>query len=225
MSDSDNTDYTAEDASYVDEHPSEMIDDTPMVRVKKGEEINVTRLDPTLREVTLGFGWDLKRFEGDPIDLDACLFLLDKHDRTRQDEDFVFYNNLSGREGAARHMGDSRTGAGDGDDEKIVVDLMALPFEIAKLAFVLAIYDLDLNNNNFSMVRNVFFRIVNNETNTETFRFELDDDMGNGTALLVGHLERVGADWIFKAMGEPIQGGLAKIAADYAIVVAQNLRA
>lgn len=196
-----------------------------MVRVKKGEEINITRLDPTIREVTIGVGWDLKAFEGDPVDLDASLFMLDKNDRTREDEDFVFYNNLTGRDGAVRHMGDSRTGAGDGDDEKITVDLMALPFEVVKIAFILSIYDLDMNNNNFTLVRNVYFRIVNDETNSEIFRFELDEDMGEGTGLYIGYLERVGSDWVYRAMGEPIYGGLTKIATDFGIVVVQNIRA
>jgi tellurium resistance protein TerD len=213
-----------DDDDYVDEHPSIIMPDSQLVRVRKGEEINITRLDPGIREITLGVGWDLKRFEGDPIDLDASVFLLDKNDKTRQDEDFIFYNNLTAREGAVKHMGDSRTGAGDGDDEKIVIDLMALPFEIIKIAFVLSIYDLDLNSNNFTMVKNVYFRIINNETNLESFRFELDDEMGNGTGLYIGYIERVGSDWMFKALGEPIYGGLTKAATDYGIVVTQNMR-
>lgn len=196
-----------------------------MVRVKKGEEINITRLDHALREVTAGVGWDLRAFEGEPVDIDASVFLLDKNDRTREDEDFVFYNNLTGRQGAVRHLGDSRTGAGDGDDEKIVIDLMALPFEVVKIAFVLSIYDLDMNNNNFKLVRNVYFRLVNNETGHETFRFELDDDLGEGTGLYIGYLERVGSDWIYRAVGEPVYGGLSKIASDFGIVVMQNIRA
>lgn len=207
-----------------DLEPIVMMPNHNMVRVKKGEEINITRLDPTIREVTVGVGWDLKRFEGDPVDVDASVFLLDKNDRTREDEDFVFYNNMSGREGAVRHMGDSRTGAGDGDDEKIVIDLMALPFEIVKIAFSLSIYDLDMNSNNFTMVKNVYFRIVNNETTHETFRFELDEGLGNTTCLLIGSLERIGSDWVYKAIGEPIQGGLTRLATEYGMVITQNMR-
>ncbi len=213
------------DDDFVDEHPSVMMEDRAMVRVKKGEEINVTRLDPLLREITIGVGWDLKKFEGEPVDLDASVFLLDRTGKTREDEDFVFYNNLTGCAGAVRHMGDSRTGAGDGDDENIVIDLMALPFEVVKIAFVLSIYDLDLSSNNFTMVKNVYFRIVNNETKLETFRFELDDDMGRGTALYIGYLERVGSDWIYKALGDSVPGGLSKIATEHGIIVAQNIRA
>lgn len=213
------------DDDYVDEHPSVMMEDRAMVRVKKGEEINVTRLDPAIREVTAGIGWDLKNFEGDPIDVDASVFLLDRTGKTREDEDFIFYNNLTGCAGAVRHLGDSRTGAGDGDDEKIVIDLMALPFEVMKVSFVLSIYDMDLNANNFSMVKNVYFRIVNNETKLETFRFELDGDMGQGTALYIGYLERIGSDWVYKAVGESVVGGLSKIATDHGIIVQQNVLA
>jgi tellurium resistance protein TerD len=218
------SDSTPEDDNDDDLHPIVMMPDVSLVRVKKGEEINISRLDPGIRDITIGVGWDLKRFEGDPIDVDASVFLLDKNDRTRQDEDFVFYNNFIGREGAVKHLGDSRTGAGDGDDEKIVIDLMALPFEVIKIAFVLSIYDMDLNSNNFTMVKNVFFRIVNNETTLETFRYELDDEMGSGTGVYIGYLERVGSDWMYKAVGEPIYGGLSKIASDFGIVVAQNMR-
>lgn len=211
-----------------DDDLPQMMDQHPrMVRVKKGEEINITRLDPTMREITVGVGWDLKRYEGDPIDVDASVFLLDKNDRTREDEDFIFYNNMAGRDAAVRHMGDSRTGAGDGDDEKILIDLQRLPFEVVKVAFVLSIYDMDTAaaTSDFSYVKNVYFRIVNNETDHETFRFELDENMGTGTGLYIGFLERVGSDWLYKAVGEPIPGGLSQIATDFGIVVAQQVRA
>ncbi len=202
-----------------------MMPDSKIVRVKKGEQINITRIDPTIRDVTIGIGWDLKRFEGDPIDVDASVFLLNKNDKTVVDEDFVFYNNLVGRDGAVKHMGDSRTGAGDGDDEQIIIDLMSLPFEIVRIVFTLSIYDLDMSNSNFSMVKNVYFRVVNNVTGLETFRFELDDDMGQGTGLIIGSLERIGSEWVYQAMGEEAIGGLVKLASDYGIIVAQSMRA
>ncbi len=214
------------DDDFEDLHPSIMMDEKErMVLVRRGEEINISRLDPTIREITVGVGWDLKKFEGDPIDVDASVFLLNREDKTREDEDFVFYNNLVACDGAVRHRGDSRTGAGDGDDEKIVVDLMALPFEIVKIAFVLSIYDMDGSSNDFTAVKNVFFRIVNNETTLETFRFELDENLGNAAGLFIGYLERQGSEWVYKAVGDPIPGGLSKIAAEYGILVQQSVLA
>lgn len=213
------------DDDFQDLNPSVIMDMNPgMLRVKKGEEINITKIDPAIRDITVGVGWNLKTFEGDPIDVDASVFLLDKNDKTVQDEDFIFYNNAVGREGAIKHLGDSRTGAGDGDDERILVDLMGLPFEIVKIVFVLSIYDLDLNANNFSKIKNVYFRIVNNVTDLETFRYELDENLGNGTGLVIGHLERIGSNWIYKALGEPVSGGLSRLATEYGIIVAQNVK-
>jgi tellurium resistance protein TerD len=214
-----------------DDHHDEDIDadfalrgEPNLIRLKRGEEINITKLDPTIRDITVGIGWDLKRFEGDPVDVDACVFLLDKNNKTVVDEDFVFYGNLIARDGAVKHLGDSRTGAGDGDDEKIIIDLMALPFEVVRIVFTLSIYDLDDSNNDFSMVKNVYFRIENNNTTLETFRFELDGELGTGTGLIIGALERMGSEWIYHALGEPVDGGLVKIATDYGLIISQNLK-
>ncbi len=204
-------------------HPSMVMENPTMKRVLKGQELNLTKLDPTLREIMVGVGWDLRQFEGNPVDIDVSLFLLDKNDRTREDEDFVFYNNLSGRGGAVKHMGDSRTGAGQGDDEQVSIDLMALPFEVVKIAFVVSIYSLD-EEHNFESVKNLYLRVLNKDTTHELFRFELPEEGGDGSAIRMGHFERIGSEWVFVAQSENVKGGLAKVATEHDIVVAENVR-
>ncbi len=194
--------------------------DEPENRISRGEEINITEKDPTMKEIQIGVGWDLKAFESHPLDLDASLFLLDKNGDTREDADFVFYNNLEGCDGAVKHLGDSRTGAGEGDDEMIMINLEALPFEIVKIQFVLSIYNMDYADHDFSMVKNVYFRIVNTRTENELFRYELDEELTEHEGLIIGELERVGPEWVFKAVGETVKGGLGKLAQDHAIMVA-----
>lgn len=191
--------------------------------IKKGEESNLTVREPTLRMIRAGAGWDLKSLEGDLADIDLSVFLLDKNDKTKEDEDFIFYNNLRARDNAINHMGDSRTGAGDGDDETVVIDLALLPFDIVKIAFVLSVYDLDTTDADFSMVKNVYFRLLNETNKQELVRFALDQDLGSGIGLYVGFLERIGADWIFKGLAEPVKGGLSEIATNFGIIVAQNI--
>jgi tellurium resistance protein TerD len=204
-------------------HPSMVIENPNLVRISNGQDIQLTKIDPTLREITIGIGWDVRAYEGNPVDVDASLFLLDRNDRTREDEDFIFYNNLSGRAGAVKHMGDSRTGAGDGDDENIEIDLMALPFEVVKIAFVLSIYDIE-EERNFNDVKNVYFRVVNKSNGQEMFRFELPDSNDLGSGLRIGYLERIGSEWIFVAKAENVIGGLSKIATEHDIVIAENVR-
>jgi tellurium resistance protein TerD len=194
-------------------------------QAKRGDQIDLMRKDPSLKHLMAGVGWDLKSFDRDPPDLDASLFLLDRTERTREDSDFIFYNNQSGCEGAVKHMGDSRTGAGEGDDESMVMDLQALPFDIVKIAFTLSIYDLDMNENNFTHVKNVYFRLVNKETGQEMMRYDLTTELeSGGTGLLIGELERIGASWVFHAIGNTIKGGLGRMATNYGIMVSQMIQ-
>ena len=222
FNDKDHRDFTP--ANVLDDEPQIMHPDEPRNKIKRGQEVNLTLKDPALNQVTIGVGWDLKAFESDPLDLDASIFLLDRNDKTRVDEDFIFYNNLKNEDASVQHKGDNRTGAGDGDDEVISINLSELSFEISKIAFVLSIYDEDFKEHNFSMVRNVYFRIVNQSNEHELLRFELDEELTENEGLFIGYMERIGAEWIFQSVGETIEGGLAKIAQDYGIVVAEAMQ-
>lgn len=209
---------TIEDGVEVFVHPDE-----PRNTVKRGKEINLTLKDPTLKEIQLGVGWDMKAFDKDPPDLDVSVFLLDREEKTRVDEDFVFYNNLQGSDGAVKHMGDNRTGAGDGDDESIAINLQGLPFDIVKICFALSIYPNEEQSHDFSMVRNVYFRVVNKVTHHEILRYELDQELvDGGEGMIIAQIERIGADWIFNAVGETVAGGLSQIAHNYGIIVAER---
>ncbi len=192
-------------------------------QLKQQERANLTRLDPTLRKLMVGIGWDVVGFESEPPDLDVSVFLVDKNEMTRMDEDFIFYNNLKSSDGAVEHMGDNRTGAGDGDDENIRMDLEKVPYEVFRIYFVISIYEADLKRQSFRSVRNSFLRIVNEETGIELMRFNLDQeflDQPEATAVNVGFLERSGPNWFFEGVGKMTAGGLKEIATQYGIVVA-----
>lgn len=192
-------------------------------QLKRHERANLTRLDPTLRKLMIGVGWDVVGFETDPPDLDVSLFLVDKNEQTRVDEDFIFYNNLKSSDGAVEHMGDNRTGAGDGDDENIRMDLERIPYEIYRIYFIISIYEADLKGQSFKSVRNSFLRIINEETGIELMRFNLDQeflDQPDATAVNVGFLERSGPNWFFEGLGKMTSGGLREIATQYGIIVA-----
>ena len=212
------------DLDYLDEMPEIQSLHEPQNKVKRGDEVNLTLKDPTMNEIMVGVGWDLKKFDSKPLDLDASIFLLGTDNKTRVDEDFIFYNNMIGSDGSVKHLGDSRTGAGDGDDEIMMVSLNELPFDITKISFVLSIYDMDLEGHNFSMVKNVYFRIVNKNTDHEIFRYELDEELTGNEGLVIGEIERIGSEWVFNAIGETVDGGLGKIADNYGIIVLENMK-
>lgn len=190
-------------------------------RIEKGDDINLKEKDPTLTHITVGVGWTVNSFDTDELDVDVSCFLLNNDDKTRVDNDFVFYNNMEASDGAVVHNGDSRTGAGEGDDETISIDLNGLPFDIGKVMFVFSIYKGEEREQTMSSVRNGYLRVINTSNNHEILRYDLHDEVQGHqeTGMYVGALTREGPKWHFKAIGEFAQGGLSEIATGYDIIV------
>jgi tellurium resistance protein TerD len=182
-------------------------------------DYNLNKIDPTIRTLRIAAGWDLKEFDGENIDVDLSCFLLDKNDKTREDSDFIFYNNLQGAELAARHLGDNRTGFGERDDEAILIDLTALPFDIYRIVFSVSIYLADERNQDFTMVENSFVRIVNEETEKELARDDMAEKFAEATAVRFCELERQGSEWIFRKIHQHAEKGLKEIAEDYDLLI------
>lgn len=190
-------------------------------KMAKGEDINLLSKDPTLKNVIIGVGWQLNAFDADTLDLDISCFLLNKDGKTRVDEDFVFYNNLEASDGAVVHNGDNLTGAGDGDDETISIDLSGIPFDVVKVMFIFSIYRGDEKEQTMSKVRSPYIRLMNSSNGQELLRYDVSEDVVDvqETGMMVASLNREGPKWHFEAIGEPVAGGLAKIATDYDIIV------
>lgn len=187
--------------------------------IKAGEEINLMQKDPALKSVKVAMGWEPNAFDGVAIDLDVSAFLLNRDHKTRVDEDFVFYNNMEGSEGAVRHRGDSRHGAGAGDDEVIEIDLQGVPFDVMHIAFVLSVYKGAEREQTLSHVRGAYIRVVNAETGHQILRFQLNELTAerSETAMIVGFLNREGPKWHFTADTRFEDGGLTEIAIHYGL--------
>ena len=180
-----------------------------MISLFKGQKVDLTKGNPGLSKILVGLGWDVKKYDGGyDFDLDAAAFLLGANGKVTSDSDFVFYNNLVHSSGAVQHMGDNLTGAGDGDDEQIKVDLSKIPSNIDKIAITVTIHDADVRRQNFGQVSNAFIRIVDEANGKELIRYDLGEDFSVETAVIVGELYRKGAEWKFNAIGSGFKGGL-----------------
>lgn len=188
---------------------------------KLGDDVNLLEKDPTLRKMKVAVGWNSKAFGGLEVDVDISIFLLNHEKQTPEDQDFIFYNNLEAHEGAVQHIGDNRTGAGDGDDEEMIFDLHGLPFNIQHIAFVYSIYRGREKEQTLGLIKNSYIRLINPETGQELVRFELDEHFQHRseTAALVGMVNREGPKWHFTPQIEYHAGGLEEIATQYGIVV------
>ena len=185
--------------------------------LKPGDSVSLHQIDPGVRKLCVGAGWDIAGFESDAMDIDLSAFLLNAAGQTRVDEDFVFYNQEQTPEAAVIHKGDNRTGAGDGDDEKISIDLKTLPFDITTIMLVLSVYDGDIRGQYFRNTHNFFIRLENEERGVELVRLPLDElvtleENLEATALIALQLERDISGWSVHAPATFSAGGLHKIA-------------
>jgi tellurium resistance protein TerD len=180
--------------------------------LQKGGNLSLTKTDASLTKLLIGLGWDPRATDGVEFDLDASAFLLGANGKVRSEADFVFYNQLKSVDGSVEHAGDNRTGAGDGDDEVLKVDLSRVPADVDKIAFIVTIHDAEGRKQNFGQVGGSFIRIANEVTGTEVVRYDLAEDASTETAMIFAELYRNNGEWKFRAVGQGFAGGLKALA-------------
>ncbi len=188
------------------------------VSLSKGQKVSLTKDNPNLKNILVGLGWDLKRYDGGyDFDLDASAFLLGANGKVTSDDDFVFYNQPKHPSGAVESLGDNRTGAGEGDDEQIKIDLSKVPASIDKIDFTVTIHEAKERNQTFGQVENSYIRVVDEATGKEMVRYELGEDFSIETAVVVGEIYRKNGEWRFNAIGAGFEGGLAALGRNYGV--------
>ena len=189
------------------------------ISLQKGGNVNLSKEAPGLTSLKVGLGWDIRATDGAAFDLDGAVFLLNTSGKVRSDADFIFYNNLKSADGSVVHSGDNTTGAGDGDDEFVTIDLSKVPADIDKVVLGVTIHDAETRRQNFGMVGKAFIRCVNNANNQEVARYDLSEDSSTEAAMIFGEIYRNGADWKFRAIGQGFNGGLGPLARNYGVNV------
>jgi stress response protein SCP2 len=143
------------------------------ISLQKGQKVNLSKEKAGLSTVMVGLGWDeVERKRGffapkpQPIDCDASAILL-KNGKLAGKQDLIYYGNLSHKSGTVQHMGDNLTGAGEGDDEQIVVNLAKMPSEYDRIVIVVNIYQAYQRRQHFGLIKNAFIRLVDARNNQE----------------------------------------------------------
>ncbi|GHU52154.1 hypothetical protein AGMMS49975_07390 [Clostridia bacterium] len=192
------------------------------VNLSKGQRVT---LDKTMNLALVGLGWDTNKYDGGKdFDLDVSAFLLGANGKVKGDNDFIFYNNLKSRGDAVIHTGDNLTGAGDGDDEVILINFSKVPPDVEKIAITVTIYDAVNRVQNFGQVSNSYVRVASRANDTdmvgvESIRYDLVEDYSVETAVVVCEIYKHGSDWKFNALGSGYKGGLDALCRDYGVSV------
>lgn len=183
----------------------------------KGQNVSLTKVAPHLTRARIGLGWDVRTSPGTPFDLDASVFLLTAAGKVRSPGDLIFYNNKMSPDGAVTHSGDNQTGAGEGDDETVVVELARVAPDVHKIVVACSIYDGEQRGQSFAHVPRAFIRIVDANTQAEVVRYDLTAQAGTQSAMVFGELTRMGGEWEFRAVGAGMQGGMRGLCAAHGI--------
>ncbi|MGN0700764.1 MAG: TerD family protein [Oscillospiraceae bacterium] len=180
------------------------------VNLQKGQKVDLTKGNAGLKTLIVGLGWDEapKKFslfsKQEDIDCDASALLINAQTKKLAGAvDVVYFGNLTHRSGAVRHCGDNLTGAGDGDDEQIIVELTKVPETYDRLVFVVNIYQAQQRKQHFGMIRNAFIRVVDADTGSELCKYNLSENYDGKTAMIFGEVYRYNGEWKFGAIGEP----------------------
>ena len=189
------------------------------ISLTKGQNVSLSKTDPSLKNVLVGLGWDARSTDGQDFDLDASVFMATENGKVPSDRHFIFYNQLVSPCGGVEHTGDNLTGDGDGDDESVIVCLDKVQSNIKSLFITVTIHDAEARRQNFGQVSNAFVRIVNNDTSDEIVRFDLSEDYSTETAMVFGEIYRHNGEWKFRAIGQGYTGGLYSLCQQYGVNV------
>lgn len=193
------------------------------VSLQKGQKVSLSKDNVGLNRVIVGLGWDeVPQKKGgffapkkESVDCDASVFIL-TNGKLLGKEDIVYFGNLRHRSDSVQHMGDNLTGAGDGDDEQVVVELANVPAQYDRIVVVVNIYQAVERKQHFGMIQNAFCHIVDARNNQELCRFNLTDNYSGMTSLIFGEIYRHDGEWKFNAIGQGTNDpGLGQLAQKY----------
>ncbi|MDE7244656.1 MAG: TerD family protein [Oscillospiraceae bacterium] len=198
------------------------------VNLQKGQRIDLRKAGGGfLHRVVAALGWDeaephsglgsfFRRTPVQNIDCDASAFLC-QNGKLKGSSDIVSYMKLKHNSGAVRHMGDNLTGAGEGDDEQILIELTELPAAYDRIVIVVNIYQAAARNQHFGMIKNAYIRICDGETGEEMCHYSLSENYDRMTAMIFGELYRKDGAWKFNAIGQPTKdSSIAELATRFA---------
>ncbi len=178
------------------------------ISLQKGQKVSLTKESAGLSTVMIGLGWDEVKQKGGffskkpaPIDCDASAILL-QGGYLRDKADVVYFGNLQHMSGTVQHLGDNLTGAGEGDDEQIIVDLAKIPAQYDRIVLVVNIYQAMQRKQHFGLIENAFIRLVDGKTNREMCKYNLTESYPGMTAMIFGEVYRHNGEWKFSAIGQ-----------------------
>ena len=142
-----------------------------------------------LKDIVMGLQWAIRAdgITAVPDDLDALCVLFDEQRRVLE---VIHPGHPRNASGSVVHTGDSQTGAGEWDDERIFIFLEGLPETVSAIALIVA----SITGRTFSEVRGASCHVSDRVTECAYARLELNALEGQ-TTCCVAALHRSPDGW------------------------------
>lgn len=181
------------------------------ISLEKKKPISLVKQQPGLNNILVGLGWDEAQINNAKVDCDVSLFMLGGNGKIPADEFFIFYNNLKSPDGAVIHLGDSRDGEGDGDDETISINLSMIDPRVEFLYFAVTIHESEKRGHHFGNVANSYVNVRNAVDNSILCQYQLKENFNGQDSLVIASISRSSGSWNIEALGQAFSGGLGAL--------------
>ncbi|MFJ5634922.1 TerD family protein [Streptomyces goshikiensis] len=182
-----------------------------MREISKGANVSLTALSEDAGSVVVSLGWSSASGAGDA---DVSVLLVGEDGKVRSENDFYFYNNPAAPDGSVQLLG--KTPTDSGDEDRIGVDLTAVPEEVARIVVAASQY----GGTRFGDLDGLRMTVAD-RSGEPLVGFSIDDASVE-TAFIFGELYRRGEEWKFRAVGQGYETGLAGLATDFGIAVEES---
>lgn len=183
------------------------------MKLTPGSNASLTKENPLLDDIVVGFGWSITENRGPQIELVPAAIITDDDDKALSDDHFLFFNQLSAADGSVQYV--------EGDDiDQIEISLKSIPEDVKKIVFIVYV-DPDLRSpGNFGSVKDPYIRIFDRSHN-EIVRFDLTPDKDDRiiNSKVFGELYRHRTEWKFRALGQGYSTGISGVAKDYSVTL------
>ena len=184
-----------------------------MNKLERGGNCIISGSGSKVDDIVVALGWHTKS-SSDDFELDASAFLLKKDGTVRSDSDFIFYNQTGDQENALLLECSPQNLH---HDSEFHIRLSKLSEEIEKVVIVLTIYHAVERRQNFSMVDQIFIKILEKGFKGQELACYEVKDADREIALTLGEMYRHRDSWKFRSVGQGFNGGLDVLASQFGV--------
>lgn len=174
---------------------------------------------PECGRILVAVGWEPKSVAG--MEIDASAFMVKADGKIPDDGHFVFYGSQSSPDGSVRFLPSPPTGSGS-DVQAFEVEPGKVPAAVESIDVCVTIHEGQSRGQSFGGLTGVFARLVDPSSGQEVARFDLPVAGMKETAITLAKVYRRNGEWKIRAVGQGFAGGLAPLARQYGVDVADE---